>query len=136
MGMIFEWSKFKLYSPDITALDILKGIFLNLDREKRYSCNPAKYNKFFQQIAPRYPDLFKDVSIDEDGFLPYSEDIEQAYAKAVEFNMLSRPNPDIYPCQIVASPDRLQKDVAAKFTPEQLKVLKEIAICFEKELQE
>jgi hypothetical protein len=128
--------KFEFYFPKVTALDILKAIFSELDVSKQYSCNPVKYNKFFQGAAKKYPSLFEDIYIDDDAFLPYSPDIEQAYSSAVEFDIIRRPNPDIYPCVIVASKERLLSDIESMFTALQLDELREIAKDFERELQE
>jgi len=127
--------KFEFYFPEVTALDLLKGILAFADRDKSYSCNPVKYNRFFQDAAKGYPELFMDISVEEDNFLPYSEDIEKAYTAAMEFNILSRPNPDIYPCKIIASPKRLKKTLE-KFRPEDIKKFRELAERFESELKE
>lgn len=127
--------KFEFYFPEITALDLLKGIIAFANRDKNYSCNPVKYNRFFQDAARAYPELFADVSVEEDNFLPYSEDIEKAYTAAMEFNILSRPNPDIYPCKIIASPDRLKRTLK-KFSPDDIEKFRDLAKRFESELEE
>lgn len=128
--------KFEFHIPSITALDVLKGIFLFVDRSKHYSCNPVKYNKFFQKAASKNSNLFGDIYIDGDPFLPYSEDVERAYSSAMEFNIIQRPNPDVYPCMIVAPVERLKKDVDKKFDAAQAEQLKKLAKDFEAELQE
>ena len=133
--MIIKGKKFNFYVPDITALDVLKGIFAFINRDKSYTCNPTKYNFFFQKAAKKYPNMFEDISFEEDDFLPYSEDFEKAYTSAAEFKIINRPNPDIYPCKVVASEERLKKHLM-KFTPEQITIIEGLAKEFEKELQE
>lgn len=128
--------KFQFYFPRINAIDILKGIFLYIDKEKSYSSNPAKYNKFFQNFHHKFPRLFKDISLEDDSFLPYSEDIEEAFTLAQEYKIIARPNPDFYPFTIIASEERLKKDVVGKFSKQEIVVLKKIAMGFEAVLQE
>ena len=131
-----ETKRFRFYTSKISAYDILKGIFLYADRDKTYSCNPHKYSVFFRDAADKFPELFEDVFIEKDPFLPYSEDIERAYSSAIEFNIIVRPNPDTYPCRIVADRNRLEKDVLKAFTEDQLGKVKELASLFERTLQE
>ena len=128
--------KFKIYVPKLTAFDILKGILFFVDRKGNYSCNPRKYNSFFLKASKEYHELFEDVVFDDDPFLPYSEDLERAYTSAMEFNILSRPNPDIYPCAISASEARLEADIKNKFTKDQIRKLQALAKEFQKELRE
>lgn len=133
--MRLKGERFEFYFPEMTALDLLKGILAFADRGKNYSCNPVKYNLFFQKAAKIFPDLFADIPFEEDSFLPYSEDIEKAYTAALEFNILSRPNPDIYPCRISASAERLERALE-KFSSEDIQKFKKLAKHFETELQE
>jgi len=133
--MLIKGNKFDFYIPDITALDILKGIMAFVDKDKKYTCNPVKYNHFFQTAIKNYPEFFKDITIEEDDFLPYSEDIEYAYTSASEFNIINRPNPDIYPCKIVATDARLEK-IFSKYSAPQIDILKNLAVEFERQLQE
>jgi hypothetical protein len=133
--MIITGNKFNFYVPDVTFLDILMGIFSYLDKSKSYSCNPTDYNRFFLRISKKYPNLFKDIYFKEDQFLPYSEEIERGYTLAMEFKIIRRPNPEIYPFMISASDEMLQKELEEKFTSEQGALLKEIAKEFEDELQ-
>ena len=83
-----------------------------------------------------YGDLFEDVWVDEDNFLPYSQQLEEAFSLAQDYQIISRPNPDIYPFQIIASPERLKRDVKKKFSNKDLAAIKKIAKEFEKELVE
>ena len=131
-----EETLFRFYTPKITAFDILKGIFLHMDKSKSYSCNPHKYNVFFQDAADRHPGLFEDVIIERDPFLPYSEDIERAFSLAMEFNIIVRPVPDLYPFRIVACEKRLEQDVDEVFGTEHMQAIKELARRFEETLQE
>jgi len=133
--MLVKRKKFEYYIPDITALDILKGILVFVDKDKKYTSNPVTYNLFFQSAIKKYPELFKDITMEEDDFLPYSEDIEHAYTSASEFNIINRPNPDIYPCKIVATTERLKK-ILSKFDSTQIEAIKELATEFERHLQE
>jgi hypothetical protein len=128
--------KFQFYFPRIKALDILKGIFLYVDNKKSFSSNPVKYNKCFQQFHHNYPNLFKDISLEDDSFLPYSDDIENAFTLAQDYKIIARPNPDFYPFTIIASKERLEKDVADKFSKKERAILKKIAMDFEVNLQE
>jgi len=128
--------KFQFYFPRINALDILKGIFLYVDKGKSYSSNPAKYNRCFRDLHHRFPNLFKDISLEDDSFLPYSDDLEEAFTLAQEYKIIARPNPDFYPFTIIASEERLKKDVAGKFSKQEIVVLKKIAMDFEAVLQE
>lgn len=128
--------KFQIHVPKLSALDILKGVLFFANRGKSYSCNPRKYNAFFLKASKKYPELFEDVVFDDDPFLPYSEDFERAYTSAMEFNILSRPNPDIYPCNIVATQSRLEAHVKNKFTTDQVSRLQILAKEFERDLPE
>jgi hypothetical protein len=128
--------RFQFYFPEITALDILKGIFLYLDEHKEYSCNPAKRNRFFQGAYHEFPELFRDITLEEDGFLPYSEDIEQAFTLAQEYGIIARPAPDFYNFTIIASKERLEKDVRSKFSEKEIAILKKMAKDFGAELQQ
>ena len=38
--------------------------------DKTYSCNPHKYSVFFRDAADKFPELFEDVFIEKDPFLP------------------------------------------------------------------
>lgn len=127
---------FEIYNPPIAAFDILKGILLYTDREKSYSCNPTKYTKFFLKMKKKFPDLFDHIDIYDDNFLPYSSEIERAYSLAMEFRILRRPNPDVYPCEISAEKERLENSIKDKFTEAQKQQLVDIAKEFENELKE
>jgi hypothetical protein len=128
--------RFEFYIPSVSALDILKGILLFVDKQKTYTSNPVKYNRFFQEVSKEYKDLFRDISFEEDTFLPYSMDLEKAYTAAMEFNILKRPNPDIYPCEIMASEKRLRKDAETRFNDQEMTSLRDIAKRFQEQLKE
>ncbi len=134
--MLKRIGKFEFYVSELEALDILKAIFLHVDISKEYSGNPTRYHRFFQRMKHEVPDLFEDVSVDEDKFLPYSEEIEEAFSLAQDYQIISRPNPDIYPFRIKASKERLEQDIKGKFSKPQLKAIGKVAAEFEKELRE
>lgn len=128
--------KFVFYVPEVEALDVLKAIFSQVDSKKMYSGNPTKYHSFFVKAKDQEPNVFKDVFIDQDTFLPYSEDMEQAFSLAQDYRIISRPNPDIYSFEIKASKERLKQDIKGKFSSKEMAAIKKIAKLFEKELQE
>lgn len=131
--MMRKIGRFDAYVPDRDLFNTILCMLSLRGDEKKFEAPLHKMHQFFYEKKVSHPELFEDVSFNNDPEFPYSSQIAEAFIRLQESGFVTRPNPSLDKYQIDIDFEQIEIPALGKKDVEKLE---EIAKSFNDEFKE